>query len=66
VEPNSRTPLGSQPLFARHDIRASKKKEQTRISIKALEEKMIHKFIPLHNVMHGGGYHDDEYKKIFR
>ena len=25
VEPNSRTPLGSQPLFARHDIRASKK-----------------------------------------
>jgi len=24
VEPNSRTPLGSQPLFARHDIRASK------------------------------------------
>jgi hypothetical protein len=50
-------------------------KEQTRISIKALEEKMIHKFIPLYNVMHGGGYHeepssrkrlDDEYKKIFR
>jgi site-specific recombinase XerD len=25
VDPNSRTPLGSQPLFARHDIRASKK-----------------------------------------
>ena len=25
VEPTSRTPLGSQPLFARHDIRASKK-----------------------------------------
>jgi len=25
VEPNSRAPLGSQPLFARHDIRASKK-----------------------------------------
>jgi site-specific recombinase XerD len=25
VEPNSRTPLGSQPLFARHDIRASKR-----------------------------------------
>ncbi|HEU0296616.1 MAG TPA: tyrosine-type recombinase/integrase [Anaerolineales bacterium] len=25
VEPNSRTPLSSQPLFARHDIRASKK-----------------------------------------
>ena len=25
VEPHSRTPLGSQPLFARHDIRASKK-----------------------------------------
>jgi site-specific recombinase XerD len=25
VEPNSRLPLGSQPLFARHDIRASKK-----------------------------------------
>ena len=25
VEPNSRTPLGSQPIFARHDIRASKK-----------------------------------------
>lgn len=25
IEPNSRTPLGSQPLFARHDIRASKK-----------------------------------------
>jgi site-specific recombinase XerD len=25
VEPNSRTPLGSQPLFARHDIRASRK-----------------------------------------
>jgi integrase/recombinase XerC len=25
VEPNSRKPLGSQPLFARHDIRASKK-----------------------------------------
>jgi site-specific recombinase XerD len=25
VEPNSRTPLGSQPVFARHDIRASKK-----------------------------------------
>jgi site-specific recombinase XerD len=25
VEPNSRIPLGSQPLFARHDIRASKK-----------------------------------------
>lgn len=25
VEPNSRMPLGSQPLFARHDIRASKK-----------------------------------------
>jgi len=25
VEPNSRVPLGSQPLFARHDIRASKK-----------------------------------------
>jgi integrase/recombinase XerC len=25
VEPNSRTPLGSQPLFARHDLRASKK-----------------------------------------
>jgi integrase/recombinase XerC len=25
VEPNSRTPLGSQPLFARHDIQASKK-----------------------------------------
>lgn len=25
VELNSRTPLGSQPLFARHDIRASKK-----------------------------------------
>ncbi|PWB69592.1 MAG: hypothetical protein C3F07_18900 [Anaerolineales bacterium] len=25
VEPNSRTPLGSQPLFSRHDIRASKK-----------------------------------------
>jgi site-specific recombinase XerD len=24
VEPNSRKPLGSQPLFARHDIRASK------------------------------------------
>jgi site-specific recombinase XerD len=25
VEPNSRTPLASQPLFARHDIRASKR-----------------------------------------
>jgi site-specific recombinase XerD len=25
VDPNSRIPLGSQPLFARHDIRASKK-----------------------------------------
>ena len=25
VEPNSRTPLGSQPIFARHDIRASKR-----------------------------------------
>ncbi len=25
VEPNSRTPIGSQPIFARHDIRASKK-----------------------------------------
>jgi integrase/recombinase XerC len=25
IEPNSRKPLGSQPLFARHDIRASKK-----------------------------------------
>ncbi len=25
VEPNSRVPLASQPLFARHDIRASKK-----------------------------------------
>jgi len=25
VEPNSRKPIGSQPLFARHDIRASKK-----------------------------------------
>jgi site-specific recombinase XerD len=25
VEPNSRKPLGTQPLFARHDIRASKK-----------------------------------------
>jgi integrase/recombinase XerC len=25
VEPNSRIPIGSQPLFARHDIRASKK-----------------------------------------
>lgn len=25
VEPNSRIPLGSQPLFSRHDIRASKK-----------------------------------------
>ena len=25
VEPNSRTPLVSQPIFARHDIRASKK-----------------------------------------
>jgi site-specific recombinase XerD len=25
VDPNSRTPLSSQPLFARHDIRASKK-----------------------------------------
>ena len=25
VEPNSRTPLASQPLFARHDIRASRK-----------------------------------------
>lgn len=25
VDPNSRMPLGSQPLFARHDIRASKK-----------------------------------------
>lgn len=25
VEPHSRTPLGSQPVFARHDIRASKK-----------------------------------------
>jgi integrase/recombinase XerC len=25
VEPNSRIPLGSQPIFARHDIRASKK-----------------------------------------
>lgn len=25
VEPNSRIPLGSQPLFARHDIRASRK-----------------------------------------
>jgi site-specific recombinase XerD len=25
VEPNSRVPLSSQPLFARHDIRASKK-----------------------------------------
>ena len=25
IQPNSRTPLGSQPLFARHDIRASKK-----------------------------------------
>jgi integrase/recombinase XerC len=25
VDPNSRTPLGSQPLFARHDMRASKK-----------------------------------------
>ncbi len=25
VDPNSRTPLGSQPVFARHDIRASKK-----------------------------------------
>jgi integrase/recombinase XerC len=25
VEPNSRTPLASQPIFARHDIRASKK-----------------------------------------
>ena len=25
VDPNSRTPLASQPLFARHDIRASKK-----------------------------------------
>jgi len=28
VEPNSRTPLGSQPVFARHDIRASKKIRQ--------------------------------------
>jgi site-specific recombinase XerD len=25
VEPNSRMPIGSQPLFARHDIRASKR-----------------------------------------
>jgi len=25
IDPNSRTPLGSQPVFARHDIRASKK-----------------------------------------
>jgi site-specific recombinase XerD len=25
IEPNSRTPIGSQPVFARHDIRASKK-----------------------------------------
>lgn len=25
VEPNSRIPIGSQPVFARHDIRASKK-----------------------------------------
>lgn len=25
IEPNSRAPLGSQPLFARHDIRASRK-----------------------------------------
>ncbi len=25
VDPNSRTPLGSQPVFARHDIRASKR-----------------------------------------
>ena len=25
IEQNSRTPLGSQPIFARHDIRASKK-----------------------------------------
>lgn len=25
IDPNSRVPLGSQPLFARHDIRASKK-----------------------------------------
>jgi site-specific recombinase XerD len=25
IDPNSRIPLGSQPLFARHDIRASKK-----------------------------------------
>jgi integrase/recombinase XerC len=28
VDPNSRVPLGSQPLFARHDIRASKKVRQ--------------------------------------
>jgi site-specific recombinase XerD len=25
IDPNSRVPLGSQPLYARHDIRASKK-----------------------------------------
>ena len=45
-----------------------------RITIKDLEVKMIRKFNPLYNVLHGEGYHedpsdrkrlDDEYKKIF-
>ena len=52
VEPNSRIPLASQPLFARHDIRASKKIRPITPGgmWKAIKERMIEADVDPHMV----------------
>ena len=52
IEPNSRIPLASQPLFARHDIRASKKIRPITPGgmWKAIKERMIEADVDPHMV----------------
>jgi len=52
VEPNSRIPLASQPLFARHDIRASKKIRPITPGgmWKAIKERMVEADVDPHMV----------------
>lgn len=59
VEPNSRTPLASQPLFARHDIRASKRIRPISaggmwkaIKARMTEAGVDHRLVRLHDFRH--------------
>jgi site-specific recombinase XerD len=59
VEPNSRTPLASQPLFARHDIRASKRIRAISaggmwkaIKARMTEAGVDHRLVRLHDFRH--------------